>query len=408
MIETYDLLLTYAIFAVFAYVNQITATLWLDYDEESLGAALMNRNPNAIANVFIHGSRTVMSFVLLGVTAHLIFVKGTSVGTQQSFMRTFFALYCFSLANSLRITLTKIIAVSMNSKYTDGKRSLRYGSGRHVFYKTFFASLTDSKIEVEGILKDGKTSPQFVESLFETISVFLSSGALAAFCFAIQGKFYATTNGTDDRIWTDWLIMICGLVAVVGLVFFYFALYKTVRSFVTVKAGDGIIAYDVSLPYWFQYLMTVITISTFTVLYGDYARIFMLYILFVGVVYGQIGWKGDPDAWYEAHSTAITTLCEFTFYPILFKIMDWNQGADGSADMLADGSGLAFPYDWDFAPLRVQYMISFWPKVSLAVVAVTMLAMGVFEGWKNEDFAYKRSVKFPSLFPLKESQKYQD
>ncbi len=31
MIETYDLLLTYGIFAVFAYVDQITATLWLDY-----------------------------------------------------------------------------------------------------------------------------------------------------------------------------------------------------------------------------------------------------------------------------------------------------------------------------------------------------------------------------------------
>jgi hypothetical protein len=394
MIETYDLLLTYGIFAVFAYANQITSTLWLDYGDDSLAAALKAGNGYAWINVFIHFARTAMSIVLLGVGAHYTFVKGTDVGTQAGFMRPLFTLYCFAVANSIRLTLTKFTAVLLGDEYDEEKRPRmknKDGSqSRQTYYKTPFASLASSQIfAIENAQTNtDKVKIQFAESVLESVSVFTTAGALVAYCFAIQGKFYATVNGTNDRIWTDWLIMVCGVTGVVGLVLFYFSLYRTVRSFVAVKAGKGIIAYDVSLPHWFQYLMTVVTISTFTVFYGDYGRIFMVYVLFIGVVYGQIGWKRDPDAWYEAHTTAITTLCEFTYYPILFKIADWNVA--GVTDMLPDGTGSMFMQDWDYPPLRVQYMVSAWFKVSLSIAAVISLVFGVYSAWHNEDFTNKR------------------
>lgn len=374
MSSIYDFMSSCAVFAVFGYASQVAATMW--FGSRSTDSGSLSRNLSAMdsfawANIFKEFCIWGLRVTLLVVSAIYIFMNRVDVGVQAERMRFLYFFYVVGLANLLFITGTKMAALSDRT----------YGEGATVFKTPFagFKDVLDTSNKFKGDDNTAQTK-KITVSYIETGLVYLYLFGLCAFNTVIQGKFYASSNGRGDVIFTDYWVFCCGFVGLFLSIFFFNIGHNHDRdTFVCVKRQNGMLSYNVALPTWVQCLMTIVTLGTFTVFFGDYIRVFFAHVLFLFIVWGQTGWKRDQGTWFEAHSIACVTICETVFFPVLFLSASWSTDHSQN-DMLAAGHVLDIMKDWENVAANFSFPMVGLYKVDLGVIALGLVIWGIIAG----------------------------
>jgi hypothetical protein len=340
-------------------------------ESSSLYRNLADKEASAWINIFKEFSIWGLRATLLVVAGIYIFMNRVGSGVQAERMRFLYYFYAVGVANLLFITGTKMAALGDKS----------FGEGSDVFATPFATIAEVPNFDVDSKKdNDAKALKKVTLSYVETGLVYTYLFGLCAFNTVIQGKFYASSNGRGDVIFTDYWVFCCGFVGLFLSIFFFNIGHNHGHdTFICVKRRDGMLSYNVALPTWVQCLMTVVTLGTFTVFFGDYIRVFFVYVLFLFIVWGQTGWKRDQGTWFEAHSVACVTLCETVFYPVLFLSASWSTD-HAQNDMLATGHALDVMKDWQNVAANFAFPMVGWYKVDLGVIALGLLIWGVISG----------------------------